>query len=65
MGPDGCSNAIRSGLPEFIIQMEVPRLGIFSGFVALLQARIRLSAPRVSRSRRISHGESRLQGGVR
>src|SRR5262249_61673285 len=52
-------------LPEFIIQMEVPRLGIFRGFVALLQAGIRLSAPRGSRSRRISHGESRLQGDVR
>jgi hypothetical protein len=42
-GPMGARMRFVPVLPEFTIQMEVPRRGIFSGFVALLQAGIRLS----------------------
>src|SRR5262245_60081683 len=44
-GPMGARMRFVPVLPEFIIQMEVPRPGIFSGFVALLQTGIRLQPP--------------------
>ena len=77
IGPDGCSNAIRSGLPEFIIQMEVPRPGIFQrfrGFIAARNSAIRhpeCHAPAVFRTERAgckatfgSHGPRTQEQGI-
>src|SRR4029453_19673190 len=57
-GPMGARMRFVPVLPEFIIQMEVPRPGIFSAFVAFLQTGIQLSgtpeghAPAVFRTER-------------